>query len=396
LFVVLEPPLPKMPAAKGVKRAAAAKAQPKKAAKVVDPVEQKSNIVLAGLGKASGLPRYCLDMLRAAGPAALGTPTGMRHTCQITIVDMVGEVLVGIEADLEAPVVSAELVTDGFTAEKASLEAMQSVAESALAEKKEAAAAAKLKVEEDKAAVGHAQEAVDEATAVQRQAEKDFSALRGTKQDFESAMTDSFAPLRDGTVEALGSDSQPISLLLQLCRAIGLDESLIKAFPVAASKSRDSRSAFDGMVLKQVEDEFRQHIATLEKKLEVGIPDADEHEAAVIRVRLGLDAAKEQHVASGSALAVANTEAHKAEEALEDAKRAMQEFIVAQRTAESEREATRSRLDEFRQGPLAVFREMRDGEQSGKCEGQEKAFGEGKANPEEAVVPEALAAKLAA
>jgi hypothetical protein len=347
-----------MPAAKGVKRAAGAKHQEPKRAKIVDPTEEKCDVVAAVLSEASDLPEACRNMLRAAVPSALSVVASARHECQANVVAMIGDVFASMEAGLEARSVDAASKVDSAVANTARLEALQGDAENALTRKLEAVEAARAKLQENEVCRARAQAALQEATAAQKQGSESMSLISDEKAAYEAAMKDSFTPLKDGAPEVASNSKQHVEVILPLCKPIGLDQSLLNAFPSAAAKKLDDRGTFDSMVFQQLEEDISKHIASLAEKLSSGAPAAAEHMVAVQTAQAVVDAAMEEQSERNNALQAAKEEQREAEGTLKAAKQAVRDSMPQQRTAETERDAAQTRLADFRQGPLATLRDL--------------------------------------
>jgi len=385
-----------MPAAKGVKRAATTKQQEPKKAKIIDPTEEKCKVVAAVVGEASDLPEACRDMLRLAAPAALGTVAGARHECQANVVTMIGDVFASMEAALEACGLDAVAKVDSAMAEKVRLEALQGDAENMLTQKLEAVEAARAKLQENEVSRERARAALEEATMAQKQGDDNTSLISNEKAAYEAAMRDNFAPLKDGALEASSNASQHVDVLLPLCKAIGLDESLLNAFPAAATKKLDVRSTFDNMVFQQLEDELKKHIAVLVEKLSSGAPAAAEHMATVQTAQAVVDAATEEQNTCNAALQAAKEEQREAEGTLKAAKKAVRDSMPQQRMAEVDRDAAQARLAEFRQGPLATFHDLNGGEDSEQLPVEEAAAVPPKGEVEVVSMEGAVVAQLGA
>jgi len=344
-----------MPTKKVAKRGATERQQNPKKAKIFDPIVENCEVVVASLDGAAGLPKHCLDMLHAIAPLALATPAAERHECHNKIVHMISEVLAGIENDLAAQVAAADCRMREVEDEKAALHAAEKGAELSLAEKHDVVTAAAKRLEECTHPVELARGAVAEAEGAQAQGDALLRETTHAKEAYEAALSNHLRPLKDTSPETTGAMETHVSALVPLCETIGLDESLLKALPAAASRIAESRSMFDSMVFQQLEDELAKHIGTLTERLAGGAPAAAERAAAVQEARAGLARATEEQQAKAGELADAKAEHRGADAALKLAKQAARDLLPRLRDAEEARKTRSAGLEDFRRGPLATF-----------------------------------------
>jgi len=127
-----------------------------------------------------------------------------------------------------------------------------------------------------------------------------------------------------------------VELLAQLGRGLGLTDSLLDAFPAAASKQRTERSSFDNVVIKQLASEFAAQSALPRALVEFS------------------ESCESQSIDDVTASCRASVSCRDADPGERDP------YIVASRALHSleEAEAAQTFLDEFVKGALATFQTL--------------------------------------
>jgi len=298
-------------------------------------------------------------MLRAAIPRVLATPADKRHGLQLDVIDMVGEALSHIENDLDARIATSESSVVEALAQNAALEAAHGNNERCLVQKIEGVATARSTLDEHVAAVNRAKVALDDVTTAQTLEQQDLHAISVEKDALEATMNISFLPLMNGDPNAVSSAARHVKDIIPLCKNIGLDVSLMSAFPAASDKALDARGPFDTMVFEELRNHLSRHIEALGEKLVSGASMMAERAAMVSSTREGVEAATLQQQASRAAISVANDKQREADAALKDSQQALRNFLPTLQQAERERDIARARLVDFRRGPLATFQALR-------------------------------------
>merc|ERR1740123_1158082 len=94
---------------------------------------------------------------------------------------------------------------------------------------------------------------------------------------------------------------------------VGLEESLTKAFSIAARKPPHSRKDFDRAVLAQLQADYAQRVAELGVVVEAAAPGAADRAAAANKAAAAFDEARQCMEISATALRERELERHEAE-----------------------------------------------------------------------------------
>jgi len=264
---------------KGTKRAQEAKVGSVPAEKKPK-TDSKFTPIIEGIQSADFLNETCRQMLLAAIPSSLGTPSNLRHEIQHSFVQMVGEALDEVEAckrrDFEEQSCKLQEVEESraalmhkLTDAKEALTNANSLVESrksALADQAKALSDAQVALKKEKEAQRTGDIASDEANnmklALDKVIEKDLKVIVAG----ECAAADA---------------SAHYEALAPFFGDLRLDDSLKTAMPITCVKPKAERGAFDNMVIEQLEKTFSNKASELLQKVEEAAPKKAERDAAV-------------------------------------------------------------------------------------------------------------------
>lgn len=344
------------------KKAAPAKAEAAKvakpAAKAADPLAKKCLQAVKGLEEAD-VPGGCLEMLRAMLPLALRSYQDERHAYEASVVAMAGEVLAGAEASMAK--VLADLATAAGEQEKDHdvKEEAVSKSEADVQQKLGAMKTKRNELAEVALAFGKCKEALQAKQAEGFAAGKSVEGLTAKKANLLETQSEYLRPLTEG----LEDEAQARALcdtLLQRLGALGLDASVLAAVPGAVTKAPAARGPFDTMVLSQLTGELQKRLGDLETELNAAEATKAGSAAAIGAAEKEFMDARARQLTSANAYKAANTAHEDGLAALLEAKKNLRALGTAQRkTAQEDFHATK-RLQNFRDGPLAAFLELRD------------------------------------
>merc|ERR1719450_1579070 len=220
---------------------------------------------------------------------------------------MFAEVFEKEESRLQQRVDAVQVKTD---ADNEEIAACETVIENAKTEKQ----AKKEEIRGKKDEFDEAEVVFDDARAELKatmdgriQIEARAQALAQEKETFLEVQRNSFEALRDGLLEGR-EVKQHIGKLKEFFQSIGVDNSLIMAYPSALSKKPEERGDFDAMVLQQLEEFVVNALTELETKLAAANEEDAEQAGLVAASRAIVDVAEEKKTARADALAAAKEE----------------------------------------------------------------------------------------
>lgn len=335
----------------GVNKAAAKKAK-------IDPVHQKCNLVQSAIKGATHLPQDALEMLKGMLYGSLATPKDQRHPYQSEIVAMIGDALGGIEAETRATIATGEKAAGGFDQENAKRAAATEVSEANLSSivvevrsKKGLLAEACLAFRKTRAELQEAQEA-------QRAGDADLKAVSGKRTKLQAIVQEMFSKLKEGAEGA----PEAAHVMGSLRKHVELDDSLMTATQSALSKPPDARGPFDAMAINQLEEQISKTIAEFDAKISDSEPATAARAAAVAKAQVAHDATKTKQKASAGIFTSAQEDETECETALTAARKAVKDLTAEARKAASGLMKATAQLDQFLEGPMATFADLRDRE----------------------------------
>lgn len=350
---------PRGGAAAGPKRAgsAVAKAETKRFKAAGESAEDMIESVATALDTATAVSGASREMLRRMSAGCLGTPPHERHRYQAAVALMLQDVLISAEETVGADIEEAAAEVNSIVARMSSLHETRSVTDVALQSCGAALEAAKASFRKSNVSLQDARKALDQAIEVQERTDAGIHLALATKKALEEVYRDHYLPLAS---DACTDPEVHVSAIACTFPLANLDESLAKAFSVAARKAPPVRSAFDNMVLKQFETDFTRCITRLGEEAQGGAKAAGvaERAVAVAEARSGLQEACERQQAAASALRAAELDQRVAEAEVWDAKESEASAVQDLRKAEAAHAAAEQDLADIRSGPLKALQAL--------------------------------------
>jgi hypothetical protein len=245
--------------------------------------EQPEAPVLAAIAAAE-LPKPCRDMLQAALPHCLSTPSAARHKFQLEVLDRIAGIFAIVEEKRRKELEDAE-------AKLASVQLDKDNASTDCENKKADATSKKGESDEKGRSVEEASQAVQiasDAVKVARQELEDSQArkqgLLQTKEDFQKFFDEMYHPLKVGTFG--GSEwrkrNKVITEFSQKVNAImTFEDSLLDAAEVVFKTKPDQREPFALATLDFVEKAFTIHTEKLAAELLSHDQEAESRKSAI-------------------------------------------------------------------------------------------------------------------
>lgn len=149
-----------------------------------------------------------------------------------------------------------------------------------------------------------------------------------------------------------------IADLIKILGTLGLDQSLLTALPTALSKTADSRGAFDGMVVSQLETDLDRSVREAQDVIRGGEIEKAKHAESVKAAEVSHGVACEHHALAEATLSDVQAELTQREEAVRDAERAVKDLGPELLRQASAVDAATASLQAFREGPEAAFAQL--------------------------------------
>jgi len=334
--------------------------RPKKAGRTLkgqaDPVEEKCTLVLKTL-QSAGLPPLACELLEKVLPLSLAICQDQRHGFQERMMVATGAALSAREAELQRQVEAAQGKVEA--AVTAAQEAKDSVAaaEAGCRAQQEAVAAAKALLVDAAVAFRAAKGELAAAREAQSLGEVERAAAVGSRNTLERAARELFQPLKQGLLEQGAAAEKAAELLRSLEGIVDLAESLAAALPKALATPLAERSAFNNMVMQQLEDFLSKHSAQLQEAIEAGEPARAQCAAASQATQVALETASGAQVEAAAAFTAAREALEAQERDAAAAKQAVRDAGAQLRRLESSLGEAQVELDGFSCG-LRAFGEL--------------------------------------
>jgi len=325
---------------RGVKRAEDGVAPPQKKARA-DPKLTSVKQTLEG----SDLPDAVKSMLVAMLPHSLAVDAIQRNAHQIRVVDMIGEVYEAQETKLKqvADLARDEVVAlanskETLGSDVQDAEARHSQASDVVESKKPVLAACFSSASERKTALAAEEEAQRIGDASGLAVEQEHDALK-------AAVDNHLKVLREGSWET-GSAKQHLDILLPLATK-WTDESLVTALPSTCVKAASERSAFDNMVLDQLELALKSRLEKLAADVEAEAPAKASRSAAVLAAQQVVQEAVDAQMKASNEVSSALSSQKEALAALEKARAAITTFEPALKRANETADEAQAEMELF-------------------------------------------------
>jgi len=340
---------------KGTKRASIAAAPAEKKAKI----ESKFTPIVEGIQQADFLNDTCRQMLLAAIPSSLGTPSNLRHDLQHTFVQMVGEALDEVEAckrrDFEEHSCKLQEVEES----RAALTQKLTDAQEALANASNIVLSKKSSLADQAKALSDARVALRKEKETQRTGDIASDEANNMKLALDKVIDADLKAIVAGEIAAADA-SVHFEALAPFFRDLSLDDSLKTAMPITCVKPKAERGAFDNMVIEQLEKTFSSKASELLQKVEEAAPKKAERDAAVEAADAHVNETQALHQKAAAELTTAQTSEKDASDAVCKAKEDLNAYEPERLKAVEAKAAKADILDKFMQNIKDYFALLRD------------------------------------
>eukprot|EP00927_Polykrikos_kofoidii_P026840 TRINITY_DN23831_c0_g1_i1.p1 TRINITY_DN23831_c0_g1~~TRINITY_DN23831_c0_g1_i1.p1 ORF type:complete len:437 (+),score=108.52 TRINITY_DN23831_c0_g1_i1:216-1526(+) len=321
------------------------------------------NAVAAAIAESSSVPQHIAAMLRSVAGASLAVKSAERHPHEESVVEMIGEALAGIEADLDKASTEAELRLESCRAAKAARDADLAEAERglALADCEQQAKACILTRETD--ALTQAKQELSRQK--QRQAETEAAAKADELRlnALESAARDGLEPFKCKAAED-EREKANVQALVKAGIDAGLEHTLMNSIVSVLQIKPDLRGPFDAVVLLTLQEQITENVAKLKQQIEAADGPRRELVEEVSAAQKAVEAATVLH----DAAIASRAEALKAELScrmfVRSARRAVTISMQEVNKTAAVAEGAQAKLAAFRAGPVLSLRELRGSEEA--------------------------------
>lgn len=320
-----------------------------------NPDKARLSSVKAALKGTDTLPDSVIDMLAGMVEHCLSTGKDERHEYQKSVIDMVNEALLGIQAALSQAVKDADAIVTGADALKLQRDAALETARAAVVAMEADLADKKAKLASDKEAMVAAVASLKEAETAQTQGDLELTEASGKKEKMEEAIATALNPLKEA-----GGDKKLLKDLEKLTKTFDLDASLMEALQRSLKKTAASRSHFDGVAVHEFEVACQKIIADLSTVMKNGEPGKKEREAKVQGAKATQEAACAKHEASTTAVSEADAALKQSKIDVKHAEKGVSNFLSEMKDAGNDLDKKKSALSDFQEGPLANFAYLKD------------------------------------
>merc|ERR1712060_805319 len=185
---------------------------------------------------------------------------------------------------------------------------------------------------------------------------KELTEIESKKAKLEGLFQGTFQSLKEGSTD----QADPVELVSQLQTLFDLNETLAKTIPSALGKEPASRGPFDTIAIQHIQEDIEKCLSAWNASIHDTEKVKAEHVAQVHAAHEAFKKAQEQQMTSADTFSNTRKEMEETQSLLADAKKSLNNMRKAQQQAEKKLQDTRNKLDAFRQGPYAIFAELRD------------------------------------
>eukprot|EP00930_Biecheleria_cincta_P084828 TRINITY_DN74262_c0_g1_i1.p1 TRINITY_DN74262_c0_g1~~TRINITY_DN74262_c0_g1_i1.p1 ORF type:complete len:407 (-),score=151.58 TRINITY_DN74262_c0_g1_i1:67-1191(-) len=299
------------------------------------------------------VPADVTTFLGAALKHTLPTYKEERHEFQAAVLSMVEKTLGDSESVLLEEVASAEATVNGGEDEKTKREAAVASADQDFKTSQDTAAEKQTLKAEKSEAFQATVASLKEAQSKQEDGDAEAVKVAKAKEAFTAARAELLAPMK----EAGGNKRQLHNLAKQL-KAVQVEDSLLEAMELPLGKKPEQRGRFDAVILEQLDLHLSEKDAAFEAKLKEEAPAREERASAVKAAQEAHDSAKAASEAALEELKAAKAAEVAAKAAAADAHRSAKSLASELAEAAHQLDSARQRLEEFRSGPLASFKDL--------------------------------------
>jgi len=325
-----------------------------------DHIASKCESIVQAFRKSADLAPNALEVLIHLVHFSLSVCHDERHAYQARAAEMVAKELARIETVLLARLTEAKRVIDNAGKKRQVCQKSVIEAHAVLTDKRFKVNELKHELAYDCLAFRSARTALAEAEGTQRAGDEDQVVAERKKEDLEDAIESVLRPLvlyGGAKGEAL---EKVTALVSRLAAVFPLDESLATAIPSALAKEPAERGPFDDIVVRELEDSARHHLAELVEFI-AGCTPAMAHRAeAALAAREAFLATKRKLHLTAQAYTDAQVQQEECDRDLKAARKAVWDLSTEERRNEKKRRDLSLQCDAFREGPFNAFLELYD------------------------------------
>lgn len=323
---------------------------------------QRCEIVASALRGSTdhGLPAATGKLLAEVVCSSTRQVPDSRSDFEKSIAEIIGSALCGIGAQLEQVVREASAMLEVAEGERVIRDGAQLQEESKLLSTRQKMVELRATVTSNNDALRVSMAGLAEAVEAQEAGDSRYKELNEEKLKLEGLERDVYEPTKMGAFPKAKANKNAKELML-MGKNYGFDESLLIGLPGALSKKPTDRSTFDTMVLSAFESQIMTKIAEAETSMSEEMPGREARAAVVSSARSAFEAVKERHTATLAELAAAQVRLKEGEGEVRESQRQVQSFGQEVQQLMRAKEDAESKLTAFRNGPLAMFEDLRGG-----------------------------------
>lgn len=315
--------------------------------------------ITSSIEMSTSLPSRTKRLLLKLAPISFMTPADERHALQMSVVQMVGEVIEEVQR-----VISEEL--DSRTKSASEVLRARAVLEAAVAESAASKFERDKSVEASKASITHITKTLMdkrmewELSKVEERhgAEKTAADIKEA-ESLAAALTAHLEPLVEGTREKPDA-AEHLGALMPFIDRLNLDLSLSRALDTSCTKKFSERKQFDGMVVSELEAALRKNLAELKSVVESGCARTSQRAALVSALGREHETWRERQRLAAAEVQQAQRAVHDVDEIMAAAQGAVTKFDAEHAEAMEHITTQRAVLDAFLKWNVACYVVLRD------------------------------------
>uniref|UniRef100_A0A6T9E845 Uncharacterized protein n=1 Tax=Noctiluca scintillans TaxID=2966 RepID=A0A6T9E845_NOCSC len=294
----------------------------------------------------SSLPVGVKTMLLQLAPLSLSTPADKRHDFQRKVVDMVGEIVVQVQRTMKKDIDAKEEAASERSRARNELLSVVRHAEVSKVEKVSASDALATSLADITKSLVDKKLDWQVAQEDQRVADTKHAADVAVAESLAAGVEAHLVPILAGATDRKDAEAH-FQALMPFISSLEIDLSLSSALKTSCTKPCAERSAFDKLVVQELESALRSHLDTLQGAVSSGISGLASRAAAVDATRQEHDTLDEKHQAAHAASVIAQKLADEAGDTLSAAQTAIAKFDAEHADAERELAKTKGEYDNF-------------------------------------------------
>jgi len=320
-------------------------------------ITNKCQKISSSLQVAAGLAETLRNMLIVSVEPALSEFKDQRHPHQDTVVAWIGEALSTHQSSLQSAVSDAKSNLDGIATESAACQTVVSAAEESLVGLSGVAATAQEVQSNASAAVDEAATALKAAQNTVSDHAQESDAAAQTKQQLEALVSEEGTYIK---MKAVAAKKKDVDALMKLLKKHKFEGSLLQTLSPVLIKEPATRTEFDNLVLRNLEETVAQQIAAQTKIIDDATPRQQQLAAETAAAEAVLSTAQAAAETSEISLQSADAAVNQGEVALKGAKKSLKAFGPAAKEAAHAVKQANSAVEDFSSETWAVFEELRD------------------------------------